>query len=181
MRAQHTQAPTQLPVTHTGPRTCICSGTCHTWKHPNPVMHTCTHTSMRPRAAQQQASLKLSDQERDAGEELSPWMPRPVLGSLHRATNNADGSFSFFPLSHPAQAPARMLRGPFGSVVPDLSSQLSALFVTSLKRGFRLINHLGFGSSKGRMGKRSSRGQGHLQAEGAQPRSHHRLPGPFLH
>lgn len=49
---QHTYTLTQICITHTGPQAYICPGTCHTQKHAIPIMHTCTHRSVHPHAAQ---------------------------------------------------------------------------------------------------------------------------------
>lgn len=32
-----------LHITHTGPHTGMCPGTCHTRKHTTPITHTCSH------------------------------------------------------------------------------------------------------------------------------------------
>lgn len=123
-----------LHITHTGPHTGMCPGTCHTRKHTTPITHTCSHIKCASTQPMQGACTARQNQERDGGEELSPQMPGPFLGSLQKVAKDTDGLSSLAILHKPwPECSKKAGKCPFRNVVPDLPGQPPALCVTSLK------------------------------------------------
>lgn len=104
--------PTHPHITHTGPHTCICPGTCHALGHTIPIMHTCTHINVHLHTALHRATDQLhsqfhtkifQNQERGRGGRAESLDAQALLWLPPRETKGSPRRHTMVCLAHPLQ------------------------------------------------------------------------------